>query len=238
MQKIKPLILLAYFLFAPVFAVMADSGTHSPDGFEPRLSGEIVNLTLQSRGSQYHHPEWLYGDIILYSGETVKNKQLRYNGFRDALVWLHPDTQQHIMLDTDLISGFSLYEQTLDRKMVFDRITPGRQSQGMFAERLFLNSIALYAHRNIEQTGEATQISGNALRPIAILEAKPVYYIRDHEGTYIELNRLNRRSLLAAFPEQRREVRSLLRQHRIGVFNEAELIQAIYVIEQFLSENN
>ena len=232
MQALKPITIILLLLLP----VVVKAGSDAPDGFKPRLSGEIVNLTLQSRGSQFHNPEWLYGDIELYSGETVKNKQLRYNGFRDALIWLHADTQQSILLDTDLIKGFILHNPAQNRTMTFERLIPRAGSEGMFAERLYSGMISLYAHRKIEQTGEATQLQGNALRPIAVLEPKPAYYIIDHNQQVIELNRLNRRSLLAAFPEHRREIRALLRQNRIGVFNEAELVQAAFHIDQYLQD--
>ncbi len=237
MQQIKLPTLLIYLILFPALSLFANTSEQSIDGFEPRLSGEVVSLSLQSRGSQFHHPDWLYGDILLYSGELVENKQLRYNGFRDALVWLHPKTGQFIMLDTDLISGFILHDQQIQHRMVFDRITPRGDNQGVFAERLFQGNIVLYAHRKIEQTGEERRVSGGAMRPIAVLEARHVYFVRSESGSYRELNRLNRRSLLAAFPEQRREIRALLRQNRIGVFNEAQLIQAVHVIDEFLQEN-
>jgi hypothetical protein len=230
----RTVIIILVLLMALPLAGGAAAGPDRSD-FDPRLSGAVVNFAVRSTGSQYHHEEWLRGDVLLYSGEVVPNQELRYNGYRDALVWLHPETRRTIWVDEELVREFSLYDSRADRHMVFERFAPGRQSRAIYAERLFMNHIGLYVHRRVEQTGETTELRDNALRPVLTLEPRPVYYIV-REGEAVVLARLNRRFLLNLFPDHRREVRSILRQNRLNVRNEYELVRAVVLIDAFLKD--
>jgi len=204
----------------------------SPD-FGPQLSGEVFNFQLIARGSQYHYADWLRGDVLLYSGQVSTNHQLRYNGYRDAVVWLHPESMQEIRLDIRLVQGFTLYGPRQDT-MVYERI---RTSDGhFFAERLHKGKHNLFVYRKVEQTGEVIERAGNALHARAILEARPAYYLIDRQGNDHRLRRINRRSLLGAFPEQRRELRQLLRSHRASIGNEAQLVRAVSLIDDWMKQ--
>ncbi len=212
-----------------------DGGRENPI-FSSRLSGEIVNLSMPARGSQYAYQDWKYGEVMLYSGELVSDVSLRYNGFRNILVWRDPETFNHIRLDDKLIKGFSLPLETGTIHFERLRVSPGNQS--IFAECLVDDEIKLFAWRNIEKTGEHIESTGTGMVSIPVLEPRPQYYLQDSHGNTTRIRRLNQRSLMGAFPEEQQErVRDIAAQHNLRINDEATMIRAVSKINAGLSED-
>jgi len=235
--------MIRYLLPAIILAITSSAYSVQPESdrgreseiFSSRLSGEIVSLSMRARGSQYTHQDWKYGEVVLYSGELVSDVSLRYNGYRNMLVWRDPKTLNHIRLDNQLIEGFSLQLDTGTINFRRLQVSPGDQS--IFAECLFEDEIKLFAWRNIEQTGDYIESTGARMVSIPILEPRPRYYLKDSRGNITRIRRLNQRSLTEAFPEEQREkVRELADQHNLRINDEATMIRAVRKINDGLSE--
>ncbi len=234
--------MIRYLLLAIALTINSSAHSGQPETdtgresnmFSSRLSGEIVNLSIPARGSQYTHQDWKYGEVILYSGEIVSEVSLRYNGYRNILVWRHPETLNHIRLDDKLIKGFSLHRETGTLNFQRLQVPPGRQN--IFAECLFDGEIKLFAWRNIEQTGDYLESTGARMVSIPILEPRPQYYLKDTKGNTTRIRRLNQRALTEAFPEEQQEkVRALAERHNLRIHDEATMIRAVKTINAGLS---
>ena len=212
------------------------TGDRNDPAFSPRLSGEVVNYNLPTKGSPYLYQDWLPGSVLLYCGESINVAGLRYNGYHNTIVWRHPKTHNHIRLDDQLIKEFKLnHPQATARFIRFN--APGTNDP-IWAECLFNEKITLLARRHIEQTGSEVQHHEGSMVSLPVLEPRPVYYVINKSGHIARINRLNRRNLQNAFPGFEQEVRELLRQHNLRTQNETELLEAVHLINDMLTQES
>ncbi len=205
---------------------------------EPKLSGEVYSFTMQAEGSYYLNRNWSDGDVLLATGEKVKNELFKYNGFLDELVWLNAKTYQPVKVDKEMVEEFTLYLPGERRPFVFQNITIdialSAETKNIFAHSLYEGEISLVAHRRIIRTGQSLRSGEGTLYAVARLKPEPVFYIVMPDNKAFEVRRFSRRSLYRIFPDHRRELRSAFRDRGLRIRSENDLIQAVDVVDQVL----
>jgi hypothetical protein len=203
---------------------------------EHHLSGEVFQSGQASVGSQYFYEEWLEGDVLLKSGQLVERKMLRYNGLLDELIWMPAPTRSQVRVDKNMIAQFSFVLPGRSDKVVFENITirPRFQSSeiNILAQALHKGKFSLYVHRKVKQKDELARRTERGVYFIPILEHDPVYYVVFSDNLAVPLRKLNNRSLLRVFPEQRREIRQLLRQEELRIRTEQDMVLAVIAINK------
>ena len=209
--------------------------------FEPRLSGEVYSPPDNFANSQNYFPNWLRGDIVLISGETVRGQQIQYNAYLDEVFWLNPLFYRQIRLDKQLISSFTAVIDESGKTAIFKRINSGNELTGnsdFFARLLYKDKISLYSRRMLRESGrtQSATVGGTIISRILLISDHK-YFLMLEDDIIIPVSR-NRRSLYNAFPEKRREIRTILRSNRNRIRNEAELIEAIALLNSVLKIND
>ncbi len=235
MTRLAFSILIAFASLAPIKDAFSQTIRDSNNNaFSPRLSGEVVNYNVPTKGSQYLYQDWLPARVLLQSGESVEVASLRYNGYHNTVVWRHPKTHSHIRLDDQLIKEFSLDHPAKTARFVRFQV-PG-SIETILAESLFDEDVRLLARRNIEQTDRVIESYEGTMVSVPVLEPRPEYYVINAEGEVTRISRLNRRNLQNAFPGNERNIRQLLRQHSLRIQNETELLEAVHLINEVLTK--
>lgn len=234
-----PLLLLLLTCFSFLKAQdITHSTTQSLDiSFEPCLSGELFTPAERFSNSQYYFDNWMTGNVTLISGDIVKNQKIQYNAYMDEVFWLHPAIYRHVMLDKLLLSGFTVINDDSGNIIEFKRIKTvnetGRE-QDIFARLLYENSISLYSRRVFRESGsiKTTRLDNRLVSRISLMSDHK-YFLVLEDATVIPVSR-NRRSLYNAFPGKRIEIRSTLRRNRNRIRNEADLIEAVGLINNII----
>ncbi len=229
---------LTLFMTAPENAVCALPGSDQLTlTYEARLSGKVYDFALDAEGDYYLAESWATGDVMLLSGEKVTGERLKYNAYLDELIWLSPGNHQSVQIDKRLVSQFSVTLPGEGQPRVFHRLffhddREQPHAEGQYAELLYDGDVSLFAHRRVVQSGERVETVGGSLRAIPQLNADPVYYIMMPDERIKELSRFSRRALQGIFPDKQREVRALLRREQPMIRSEADLIRAVFLIEE------
>lgn len=214
--------------------------TASDEYFEQGLSGKM-NITPRRPIGDQHYPaeEWLTGDVLLENGNAIKNKLLRYNGYLDELFWLYEGDYQQIQVDKNMISEFTLHtpagtQARFRRIGVYSPILIGKDE--IFAEILYEGHVSVYSCRRVIETTRGDYRVGDKL--IGGIKIKPghLYIFRLPDNTIRIIQKIRRRNILNLFPDQRREIRRLMREKRLRPRNEKELVEAAKVLEDFFRE--
>jgi hypothetical protein len=202
------------------------------------LSGEVFQSGQASVGSQYFYEEWLEGDVLLKSGQLVERKMLRYNGLLDELIWMPAPTRPQVRVDKNMVAQFSIVLPGTSKKVVFENVTirPRFQSSeiNIFAQALHRENLSLYAYRKVKQKDELTRRTERGVYIIPVLEPDPVYYIVFSDHQAVPLRKLNNRSLIRVFPDQRREIREILRDENLRIRTERDMILAVMAINRLI----
>jgi hypothetical protein len=231
---------LILLLPAGLMAQQLSSGPGPEALFKARLSGEVYTPPVIHSGSQWFIGEWAIGSVKLITGEKVSDVMLRYNGYLDELFWLTPSTFEQVRLDKNLIRQFEMNDPASGERLIFmnlevnNMLAPGAIQ--VFAQLLYYGDISLYVHRKIRETGATTStMVGGRLVARRILGLDYQYYLCGR-SELPETLQPNRRSLLRAFPEHRSQIRLALRQNNIRIRNEAQLIDAIKIINDLVGD--
>ena len=204
--------------------------------FETLLTGQKFQMK-KTYGSQQFPDGTFMGDIILTSGDTVRNKQISYNGYEDELIWTLPVTMSMIKVDKKRVNKFMIYVYSNEEPMGFRHlsgITSGKKQVDFFAEILLEDSLSLYARHIIQFVEKIEQDNEKIITLIDKIELlSPVFYIRLPDNTYLEIKHLRKRSLYSALPDYKESIRSLLNQHHQGLRKERDLIHIIQLINKF-----
>jgi hypothetical protein len=211
------------------------SGPAGEDYFEQGLSGALYIPGRKLIGDPWFPSEkWTRGDVRLTSGVWVRDKMLRYNGYLDELFWLSGADYSQVKVDRDLISEFILHSPPGDIR--FTRITvhvpPIIWNREVLGEILYEGNISLYCYRRVIETGLGDHLVGNRQVGGRKITPSHLYIMELPCGSQTTISRIRRSSILNLFPENRNEIRRLLRQNRLGPSNSRELAEVLKLLDE------
>jgi hypothetical protein len=207
---------------------------------EPKLAGEWYIPEVGYYGNQLFRKKWYKGEVFLWNGRTAHDKKLAYNVVQDALIWLDDAGGKVIRLDKGLITGFVLRDEA-GKEMLFKniRIRPlfSRDTAQVFVQVLFEGKrLAIYAQRKIEDYynkrygGTVSDAAGTTFEP------RPEYYLFDQGVQVAKMTKISRKNLLRVFPQEKKQIKRILRKHHVAVRDEPMLIKAVELIDPILSD--
>ena len=229
-----------YLLFALLlisFSVLAqrfDTYNEAIDSvFPTRLTGESYFEKKGYKGEQYFNKQWMPGDIILSTGETVTNEKLKYNGLLDELIWVNGFINQQFKLDKSLISEFRLKNEQ-GQYNYFRHITVPKpitnQPVDIFAELAVEGELSLFVQRKISVTNvDEIAIDGVHYNQETI-KATPVYYLKMLLGNYLLLDKIKLTSFIQLFPTQKKQITQIIKSNNLKFKTEKDLIKLIDIL--------
>lgn len=204
--------------------------------FEEALTGQPFKMKMTT-GSQLFMDHSFPGDIILASGDTVKNKQISYNGYYDELILTKSGNTNMVRVDKEQVEKFILHITGNGLLITFRHLNgtiTGNSKTDLYAQVLFEDTISLYATRSIDLVEKVEQkASGSIIYNDRIEPALPVYFIVFPGNKSVTIEHIGRRSLYYAFPDHKVEIRTLLNQHHQIVRKEEDMIRVIQLFNKY-----
>lgn len=201
------------------------------DYFEAPLIGRNYIAPAVGEGSPYLYDNWFRGEVVYGTGDTIRNKMLKFDCFKNELVWMS-DGKSLIAIDHNLISSFSLFPGiNQERKFEKTSLKLPMLSDTMvrYLEVLSSGKMNLYAFRRIAVYSESVTGS-SGLYQVNSYSKEPVYYVRV-ENLPVKQVRLRKRSVRDAYPEYSDVLKKILRENHSGeIRNEYQLVQLVKMI--------
>lgn len=215
--------------------------------FEAVLTGQSFQMK-RTIGSQLFRDDSFRGDIILTSGDTVRNKLIAYNAYQDEIIWTMPGKMSAIKVDREQVEKFILHDiydvekfilhNTYDEVPVVFRhlhgTIEGNRQIDFYAQILLEDTLSLYATRNINSAGKIEQEAGGINTFIDKIEPiPPVYYFGLPDNKYLEIKYLRKKSIYNALPYYKEAIRALLIGHHQTLRNENDLIRIVQLFNEY-----
>jgi hypothetical protein len=201
---------------------------------EPKLTGDLFLEQKTGTVSPFYIDDWLDGTIQLSNDGTVKNKNLKYNGHIDRVIWQTMNLQQ-VKLDKESVEAFTLYDKVQHLSYVFQKITIKEElaadSINVYAQLLYKNNISLYAYRKVVLTRTNEEQKNRYITEV--YEKRTFYYIKFPDNKTSGFRRISKRNILKLFPEKKDQVINLLsaaKQHKFKT--EEDLIQVAELLNR------
>jgi hypothetical protein len=192
------------------------------EDFQRKLSGRFFVNRIMDYGSQFFY-KWANGDVIMNDGQIIRNKYIRYNRYSDELLWLRKSDYKTALLDKETIDEFIIYTEDNSPYAHFRkaRIKKWYQfdSTDVFLQVLTEGNISLYVFRTV-----------TVIRNKIEIYDKDIYYLLMNNNYHrIDASRLG---LIRALPQNKTELKQIIRKNKLKVKSEPHLIKAIELLNK------
>lgn len=200
----------------------------------PKLTGEAYYEFVQYAGEQFFNKEWVKGDILLSGGTMLYNKQLKYNGFLDELIWMNLSNYKKYKLDKSSISEFWLKLNGTDR-LHFKRINVSNEDEqipDIFAEVKTEGKYSFYIQHKIKVVGEQDYYLNNRPYLLKTIAYRPIYYIKTPTNRCIPFSKFNKGLIVKALPEIKKEIPKLAKNNKLDFKTSDDIKKLIELLNQ------
>jgi hypothetical protein len=175
---------------------------------------------------------WVLGKIELKDGIVIDSLNLRFNSFKDELIYYNKSNASQIVIDKLSLKGFEFNDTDgqirVFREQYYDNFGKGER----FFEVLTDGETDLLAYRKVNLNTSSIYKDNKGMLKNMVYEREYQFYFYSPEKGYTSV-RMNLAALLSKFakPDQK-QVKKLLRKYRIRVSGEDSFVQAWKVIEK------
>ncbi|MBN1186158.1 MAG: hypothetical protein JXB49_28015 [Bacteroidales bacterium] len=206
-----------FFIHAQDYPCKCIDSKSLEEYFEEKLTAKIFVYSYSGNTIQYFN-EWLKGDIYLKDGNVVKNKNLRYRGFGDQLIWARNSDFQTGIIDRDNINGFVLYNKDNSVFATFKNLNIKNENDKndnfQYLQVLAEGDLSFYVFRRISMQNSTEKMFVDY-----------IYYMYVNDK-FIPV-KLRRTILCRLLPQDKALIKSIIRKNRLNTRNETDMIKAV-----------
>lgn len=213
MKKAILILILALQSMTLLCAQPSDSNTYQTALYE--LESAPITATLYVNefptNKEQFTSDWARGEVVFVNGTIAKNSMLRYNCWKDELIWLRDSDFKRGTVIKSLVKEFNIENKRFIN--YYDSI--GLIKQNIYLEILTEGNIAFYCHRKVSYIKSSNTFTN-----------KHQFYLKK-DGDLIKV-KLRKSSFLNLFTEiEQKEFKSILRENKIKFKDEYQVARAI-----------
>lgn len=199
------------------------------------ITGEpFVHYYAMLDGVPYYKGDWLTGSITMKSGETYNNMQLRYDIYKDNLIYLNNINNNVIIVDKNTIDKFTLTDKT-GKTEIFKSITDESLNDlnGRYMAIILDDSISLI--KKCEAKEEIyINANPNIKKSGAFAHESTLYAWNKHY--YYNVPK-TRRHVYRQYPEIKSDIRKFVIHNHIRMKNEDDVRLLYQEINRLIKDN-
>lgn len=229
MTAIFTILLVALQLSAQNFEFYWEQLNDSSNRLEGKLTGTVYVLTSKSNSNYFFHNDWLDGTITLEDGDVYEGLSLRLQAFDNELVVYNNNLRNLFVIDKEKVKSFTVQTPSGSQRFVkiyFDGYPRGNR----YYEVLYDGRRKMLAYHEVLEEKTRPYIDQFGIMKDTNFRLNTIYFMHSPESGF-ERIRLRRRSLLANFSDDKREIRRLLRRNNVDVFEEKGMIRAFKLLD-------
>ncbi|WP_319592357.1 hypothetical protein [uncultured Draconibacterium sp.] len=202
------------------------------NNLQGKMLGEVHTLSSEANYFFLYPDDWVPGSVTFVDGNVHENMQLRYQAFEDELISYNENGRFLYLVEKELVKSFSFKDGLTTRKFV--RLTQDNNQQtNMYLEELYKADLSLLVNWYIYEQTVSPYVDRNGITRAVDYQLHKDYYLYTEEDGLNKI-RLNKRALYTQFPEQKKEIRKLLRKNNLFINGELSMVKAL----NLLQENN
>lgn len=180
----------------------------------------FVHYYARLNGTPFYNQNWLAGDVTMKSGDVYKGLPLRYDAFRDELVYFNEINNNAIIIDKYAIVGFTLTNNNGDIELFEPMYDKGlRGMNGRYMSILLKDSISVIRkHEAMEEKYNTINSSGKTGE---ILHKTTTYTWNGKELSSVPKRR---GAIFNQYPAHKDELRKFCFQHHIHMKEKNDII--------------
>ena len=180
----------------------------------------FVHYYSRLNGTPFYNQNWLAGDVTMKSGDIYKGLPLRYDAFRDELVYFNEVNNNAIIIDKYAIVGFTLTHNNGDIELFEPMYDKGlRGMNGRYMSILLKDSISVIRKYEAKEDTYNTP-SGNGKSAEFVHQ----YTTYTWNGKELSIVPKRRGAIFNQYPTHKDELRKFCFQHHIHMKEKKDII--------------
>lgn len=208
---------------------------------EQHLIGEAFFFGQKYSGQIFFNEDYWRGDILMTSGDVIRNQLIKYCGVTDELIHFNELSNSAVSLDTDLINSFSMINPENGAKLRFIKFSREKglfgKTEEVFVQVLLENNIKLYAIRNYVNDGSVTAYKNNISYYNELYRSKPEYILINGDINNTLNEKIRKYIVLRLFPEKKKAIKLLLKRNKLRrIRSESGLVSYAIILDENFRE--
>lgn len=234
-------LLLGYFIIVAAASGGQTTGLYyanlkqSSNNLSGKITGEIYYLNPKANNYFFLHKEWVKGKVVYKTGEVFENIDLRYQAFNDELIAYNENNRVLVKIDKEKVKEFTLNFSYSDENVTNPTFV-NIDSVSIFVntnyfECLYRGTVMLLvSSRVIEKKVTPYNDSNGEFRDSEFILRKASFIYSIQNG----LNRItySNHSVANVYPEQKREIKKILRQNKIKISDAKSAANALEILDK------
>jgi len=195
-----------------------------------KLSGTVFVLSSKSNSNYFLQNDWADGSITLEDDDVYDSLKVRYNAFEDKLVVYNDNLRNLFAVDKEKVKSFIVKNPAGNQKFVkyyYDGFPKGDR----YFEVLYSGGRDFLVFREIVEEKTRPFVDKFGIMKDTRFKGKNTYFMYSPEAGFQKI-RLRRSSVLNVFPENKREIRRLLRRNKVNIFDEKGMSRAFKLLDE------
>lgn len=218
----KPILKYILTVFCIAFAITSSAqGSMTKKSAIQHITGEpFVHYYAMFDGVPFYQGDWLTGSVTMKSGETYNGLQLRYDNYKDDLIYQNNVTNNVIIIDKNSIEQFTLtlLNGKVETFKPIEHKNLSNQSGRYFA---IILEDSLSVIKKYEAKEERYSNANMTLKKTGAFVQKESRYTWD--GNELKAVPRFRRLLLRQYPQHKEELRRFFFHNHIRMKNDDDV---------------
>lgn len=224
------------------FALVTWSGVAQNTGFywtqlndssnrlQGKLMGKVYYISALANSKFLYPSEWIDGAVTLKDGDTYENMKLRYHVYEDELIAYNKNNNTLYFVEKELVKSFSFEEDGKTRIFLKLSRAKGNGKQQYF-EELYSGTLSLLVFRYMYEHKVSPYLDKlGTMRDTEYRLQSEFYLYSENRPPQKILPK--RRALLNTFPENKKEIKKVLRRNGLYIKEQQSMIQAFRILDE------
>ena len=207
---------------SPVDEASGNTGTTAK-----KIAGELY-LPLQGhiRGTPFLNERWMPGIVVFQGGDSTWISSMNYNAYLDEVIYVNQVLNMQVIIDHLTLEGFILTPGDGKPDLRFNRWISTKNARSKYVQVLVKERISLLVVRKTDLIID--QGYPPALHPDYFLP-NDKYYVVQQDSILLRF-KPSIAQLSRLFPEWKKEIKQYVKQQRLNVSDEPDLIQVFHYL--------
>ncbi len=174
-------------------------------------------------GTPFLSDNWYQGSITTTNGVTFTDIQLKYNLYREQLIFLNEKSDESFLIDLGRLQEFSIYR--LDTLHFVRNDILGKNFNTQFYQLLFSGPISLFKVQSKEILQFDSDSSSPTSSPPRLITRSSLFLVKG--DSYCELKN-SRKKVISCFDDHKAEMENFAKKNKLNVNDEQDLVNLFH----------
>lgn len=237
-ENTKAMLLILFFASLALFGNAQKSGFYwrnlneNSNRLQGKLRGEVYDLGMEANDFYFLQPDWVTATLTMADGDVFEEVRLRYLAYGDEIVAYNTNISTMFTIEKEMVQKFTYPLGNGGQQAKFIKLCANGVWGGChFYQELYAGQNTLLAFHHVDEVKTGIYNDKHGIRRDTEFRLYVDYFLYDKE-TGLQKMQQKRRWFIKTFPENKREIKRILRKNQISIIDQHSLTQAFKLLDE------